>query len=814
MNNTKSRKEFTLPSGAPILALVLGLTLTVLATFYIQQDVMSEESRRFHDLTSQIQEQIRLHLDRYEDTLMDARSFFAGSKNISQAEFHQFFVLSGAFTRAPGLRGVGYTVRVKEENLAEHLRKVRAQGFPNYSIWPESPRGEYFTNLYFEPLNWNHRSGFGFDMSTEPVRRAAMDAARDSGYATMSAKVTLLAGESEDQLPGFVLLLPLYRNNIVPLNVEERREKLTGFVYSPFRSQDLFGQVIPANASDENLVQFEVYDGSAQTPGPESLLYDSNGKIDFGNTVSPRWSAVLPISFNGHTWTIYVSSLPNLISRTSRFAAYFVAVTGLLFSLLAFWTLRSVKNRIEEESERLHEETAARKQVEVLANELRTAVRDRNYSLASLETINKVGRIISGELDLERLMQAVTDAATAITRAKFGAFFANQTAESGELYTLYTISGMPKEKFATFPMPSATKVFSPTFEGKAPVRSNDISLDSRYGKSAPYFGMPPGHLPVKSYLAVPVISRSGEVLGGLFFGHPQPAVFTERDEKSVLSLAAQAAVAVDNARLFKHAREAVEARDDFLSICSHELRTPLTSLKLQTQLTRRLLDRNDQEPLPPEKLRRFLDNTNLQIDRLVRLVEDMLDISRIRAGKLSLHYESVNLFVLVKEVVERFSPQLTLSGAAISLHLEEDVVGLCDRFRIEQVLVNLLTNAVKYGAGSPIEIHLTQNSGLAKLAVADCGIGIAGENQNRIFERFERAVSKHNISGLGLGLFIVRQIVEAHKGSITVESEIGKGARFTVTLPLESSSEPTVHRPELKPGVDLGQTPVSIDIQS
>ena len=143
---------------------------------------------------------------------------------------------------------------------------------------------------------------------------------------------------------------------------------------------------------------------------------------------------------------------------------------------------------------------------------------------------------MAAEHDLERLVQLVTDAGVELSHAEFGAFFYNVIKEGGEAYTLYTLSGAPRSAFEKFPMPRNTAIFEPTFRGRGPVRSDDILSDARYGKSAPYHGMPEGHLPVRSYLAVPVVSRSGEVLGGLFFGHPQPKVFTERAERIVTAL--------------------------------------------------------------------------------------------------------------------------------------------------------------------------------------------------------------------------------------------------------------------------------------
>ncbi|HYH95108.1 ATP-binding protein, partial [Hyalangium sp.] len=227
---------------------------------------------------------------------------------------------------------------------------------------------------------------------------------------------------------------------------------------------------------------------------------------------------------------------------------------------------------------------------------------------------------------------------------------------------------------------------------------------------------------------------------------------------------------------------AVRSRDEFLSLASHELKTPLTSLMLQAQLLQRRQERG--ELLPPESVRRVLDQTTRQTQRLARLVNDMLDISRIAVGKLSLEQDTFDLAELADDVVAKLGPQLSEARCDVSVRAEEPVVGTWDRYRLEQVLTNFLTNAARYGPGKPVEISVCRLEERAELRVRDQGRGIAPEDQERIFRKFERAVDGNEVSGLGLGLFIVREIVEMHGGAVRVESAPGQGATFIVHLPV------------------------------
>jgi signal transduction histidine kinase len=245
--------------------------------------------------------------------------------------------------------------------------------------------------------------------------------------------------------------------------------------------------------------------------------------------------------------------------------------------------------------------------------------------------------------------------------------------------------------------------------------------------------------------------------------------------------------------LFERLEEAIRSRDEFLSVASHELKTPLTSLKLQAQLRKRILSQGNVLFFSPEHLSKMLAGDERQLEAINRLIDDMLDVARIQAGKLSMHPELVDLNEICKEVVERLSNEASSKGYSITLHESPPVLGNWDRFRIEQVVSNLVSNALKYGKQKPIEISLRHSDGVARLCVHDQGEGIAAENQRRIFQRFERAVNGTAVSGLGLGLYIVKQIVEAHHGQIHVESEVGKGSNFVVELPLMPAPDLEVH---------------------
>ncbi len=423
---------------------------------------------------------------------------------------------------------------------------------------------------------------------------------------------------------------------------------------------------------------------------------------------------------------------------------------------------------------------------------------------AVTEHLNEVAKALATELDLAKIVQIITDAGTRITRAQFGAFFYNVLDDKGGSYMLYTLSGVPREAFSKFPMPRATGLFGPTFRGEGVIRLADVRKDPRFGHNPPYNGMPSGHLPVVSYLAVPVFARSGEVLGGLFFGHPEPGRFTERDEKIIVGIAAQASAAMNTANVHKAeqlARESAEranqTKDEFLAMLSHELRTPLTPV-LAT------LSNLCEDPQISKSLSEDLETMRRNVELETRLIDDLLDLTRVARGKLELQFGRVQVGQLVEDAIRTCLVDDKSKKVSIVREISDPSRAIiADNARITQILWNLIRNSIKFspkGGTITIRAHTTEEpQPQLLLEVQDTGIGIEPNRLTRIFDAFEqgdRTITR-KFGGLGLGLAISKAIAESHKGTLTAFSKgLGQGSTFTLKLPLEQMPKGNAPRAE------------------
>jgi PAS domain S-box-containing protein len=464
----------------------------------------------------------------------------------------------------------------------------------------------------------------------------------------------------------------------------------------------------------------------------------------------------------------------------------------------------------------------------------RRAEEDAAEERRALEILNRAGSALAAETDLQRLVQIVTDAGVELTGAEFGAFFYNVLNDKGESYMLYTLSGAPMEAFSKFPMPRNTQIFAPTFNGEGIVRSDDITKDPRYGKNAPRKGMPEGHLPVRSYLAVPVTSRNGEVLGGLFFGHATPGVFTERSERGLQGLSAEAAVAIDNTSLSQAAqreiaerRKAEEALREMNATLEEQVAERTAKLRENEEALRQsqkmeavgqltggvahdfnnllqvIIGNLDtlQRHLPEEsaRLRRAATNALNGARRAASLTQRLLAFSR----RQPLDPKPLNVNALVtalSELVHRTLGETVAVETVLAAGLWQVEA---DANELEAAILNLAVNArdaMPNGGRLTMETanaHLDEAyaASLPEVApgqyvlicVSDTGVGMDEATVARAFEPFY--TTKPVGRGTGLGLSQVYGFVKQSGGHVKIYSEVGHGTTVKIYLPRLISAE-------------------------
>lgn len=436
-----------------------------------------------------------------------------------------------------------------------------------------------------------------------------------------------------------------------------------------------------------------------------------------------------------------------------------------------------------------------------------------------LETLNRTGAALAGELDLSAIVQNATDAGVELTGAQFGAFFYNVMNSEGESYMLFSLSGAEPWQF-DFGMPRATAVFHPTFAGEGTIRSDDITQDPRYGKWAPHFGMPEGHLPVVSYLAVSVISRSKEVLGGLFFGHPEPSKFNERHERLMQGIAAQAAIAIDNARLYQAVQQAnetleqrVEERTRALQTANealaqsqklqalgeltggiaHDFNNLMTVIGGSADILRRRADLSD------EKRDKYLQGIVDTVQRATQLTDQLLAFGRRQAIKPQV--------LEVDDTLRAFAEVLSRTlGSNIQVSLDLNAANHPVNVDPAQLEAAVLNAAVNARDAMPSGGHLKISSMIVseaerpmiRVSIADDGLGMPERVKARAFEPF--FTTKDVGQGTGLGLSQIHGFAAQAGGRAEIDSKEGAGT--TIDLFLPATTGPLTRRPaDSLPGV-------------
>ncbi len=899
---TLTRLQRNLP---PLAVASLVLLATLFASWTAYSVYRSRDRERFARQVAEIADGIEARLDAYLVLLHAARALLAdGGQPERLGEFVETLDLNGRFV---GLRGLGFVGRVRNDDLAAVEERMRQAEHLEFAVEARPEEGEIFPILVLEPHDERSHAALGFDMSSDPVRWAAMERARDSGMPAASGKVQLGQERDGPDASGFVVFMPVYSSGPTT-RAEERCAALRGFIFGTVDPTEFVTAVVAADQTPQ--LTFGVYDGDEALP--EHLLYREPELAEDADD-EPTFTAKRKISMAGQDWTLAFQTTPAFDAASRLNIIPYLLIGGTLISGLLFITMRAqadARHAAERNASVLQSLLTARRESEarraailessldaivamdeagritefnraaeqmfgfqrgdvlgrdlfetMMPEEERGALRDaftrylatgeggflgrrmeatarrsdgstfsaeltvseirldsgreftahvrditerKEYEARlrlereTVETLQRVTSSFAAKLDLQPLIQDVIDAATAGAGADVGVFFYSGPSEDGrEGERLWAVSGVPRSVFEGCPPPRPTALLGATLTGRQVVRLADVAEDPRFGKNAPHFGLPIGHPPVRSYLAAPVITGSGAMLGSILLGHSRPGRFTERHESFVLAVAAQAAVSLDKAWLYRTAQEARRAaelanraKDEFLATLSHELRTPLTAILGWCQLLKRG-HRSEAE------MARGLERIESSAQAQTRLISDLLDVSRIVSGKLRLEVQPLDLEPVIEAAIEAIRPAVEAKSIEIRSRSESTPAMVAgDASRLQQVFWNLLSNAVKFTPkGGRIEVGVEYTDGHAVVRVRDNGCGIRPEDLACIFDRFRQVDSSttRRSGGLGLGLAIVRHLVELHGGTVRAESEgENRGATFFVSLPVLSAPAPAL----------------------
>ena len=405
----------------------------------------------------------------------------------------------------------------------------------------------------------------------------------------------------------------------------------------------------------------------------------------------------------------------------------------------------------------------------------------------------EIGAAIAASLDGHTIIQRVTDAATALAGADVGVFVSNLVEPaSASAFRTYSRTRASGGTSRPCPPPGIAETLGPALLENVPVRAPDVTTEGRFGH-APLAGFPDGAAPVRSVLLVPIKSGAGERLGALWLGHGQPAWFTAQHETMAIGLASWASLALENSRLYVAARDAGRLRDEFLAVLSHELRTPLNAILGYTGLLRGGM-------LEGHKVDHAMETLERNAKALAQIVDDVLDVSRILApGKLRLDVQTVELPLIVHTAIATVQPASDAKGVHVHARVEPGAATVAgDPNRLQQVVWNLLTNAVKFTPrDGAVHVHVSRLGPFVCIEVRDSGVGISPEFLPHVFDRFRQADTgtTRKTGGLGIGLSIVRHIVEMHGGSVEVSSE-GEGLGTTVRIMLPAAAMAASERHE------------------
>lgn len=726
------------------IALLASLGLTVLAWHFVATGTQAQAEERFEFLTRDIQQRIDERLKTYEQVLRSAQALFHASEAVERDEWRHFVLTQNIAQTYLGIQGVGYAKRFAPEHKAALESSVQSDGFPDFRVWPAGERAEYTAVLFIEPFTGRNLRAFGYDMLTEPVRRTAMIQARDSGQATLSGEVRLVQETDNDVQAGALLYLPIYRNDLPIATLAERRAALDGFVYSAIRLNDFMAGTLGTRPAE---IALQIFDGD--TPSAATQMYSRGAlsaeqQAEYPNPLTHRSTVTLA----GHQWTLTFTTLPAFEASIDRQKAIVVLVGGSLISLLLFFVVRTL--------------TTLREDARVLAEQMTVAFTESEIRFGTL--VNAASEFAIIATDIDGTIKIFNTGAERMLGYRGVEIVDTLQPTAIHLREELEARGAELSRLLETPMGGFDALVAMARQGQAETREWTYV---RKGGS---------RLPVQ--LTITAVHNSiGAIVGFLCI-----AKDISHDKEAAQKLR----------QAMKRAEDASRAKSEFVASMSHEIRTPMNAVLGITQL---LIG----TPLTADQ-RKYLQMLRGAGESLLVILNDVLDFSKLEAGQLTIMSAPFRL----DDVLSALAPVMSVNAAHKDLELvigvEPDVPPalIGDAQRLQQVLVNLVGNAIKFTEHGEVDVlvqRMGAEGGVASLCfrVRDTGIGMTTEQQARLFAPFTQADGSiaSRFGGTGLGLAISKRLVSLMGGTISVDSTVGIGSEFRVVLPLTLQPAPT-----------------------
>ncbi len=685
-----------------------GMLASILASHLVRQDIDNVAVRQFALSCDQITIKIQERLGAYAMILRGAAGLFAASDTVTRAEWQAYVEKLRAEATIPGVQGIGFSQVIPPGLLEAHISRIRGEGFPQYSVRPAGERAITTSIIYLEPFRGRNLRAFGFDMFSEPVRRATMEQARDTGKAALSGKVELVQETRTDVQAGTLMYVPVYRNGTPVDSLERRRAALIGWTYSPYRMSDLMLGILDDRGGEiRTTIDLHIYDGADATPA--ALLFDSRLEQAFNE--HSLFHQQRKINVNGRPWLLtFDQTLAKAgISYTPVWGAL---ISGIALSGLLFWLMLSVINT---------QANAVR-----IAAELTAEVREHVGQLSTIFELSP-----DGFVSFDKNFRVV------YANPAFGRLTGLQGLQ---------IAGLDEAEFSARLALACSE--EARFPGVAVLRAalpNGAPAGSSHGKQRQLIEI--GGARRRILECAIRLSETTTVSQILYF------------------------------RDVTHETEVDRMKSEFLSAAAHELRTPMTAIYGFAEL---MLEREFGEA----DQRDFLGAIVKQSKLTMSILNQLLSLVRIDERRhRDFTIERLDLRELLREVVAGFgipegrtAPALTAPDGPIWVR--------ADRGKLTQAVSNVLSNAYKYSQpGNGVEIESAQSPRGACVRITDHGIGMTPEQLARAGERFYRADASGKIPGAGLGMAIVREIIQLHGGSVTLASEAGAGTTVTLWIP-------------------------------